>query len=220
MALVLLINFYNIVTLSSNTRTDLKDISTGISIVLLIIYSLYNYFRYKTHTSLFDDEWVGDYDPETSDDGPSPPSDNTSGMLLAPVPAVVFTLSSIALIVPCALVVTNHLPFVDPRIKTLYAFFILPVCLKSPLHYYAIRSAIKLDLNTVLDITIDGALRTLCLLCPLFVFVSRIGRLDQPFMFLFELDRVLEMALAILIVGPMMARGTSTFLDGGLLLAM
>lgn len=219
-ALFLLISFYDIITIPSDTRTDLKNISTVISIVLLVLYGLYNFFRYRTHADFFGDEWVGDYDPETSDEELSPPSDDTSGTLLAPIPAAVFALSSIALTVSCALVIMKHLPHVDPWIKSLYFLFILPVCLKSPLHSYAIRSAFKLDMNSVLDITIDGALRTLYLFCPLFVFLARIGDQHPAFMFLIGTDRILMMALASLIIGPMMNRGKSTFLDGALLLAM
>lgn len=210
---------YNIAPLLPSIENGVTKISIAISVVLLVLYLLYNCFRYATHTAFYDEHWVGDYDEESRDDENSPPRDETLGTILAPIPAIFFVLVTIALIVPCALVITTRLPLVSPRTAALYPLFIIPVCLKAPLHLIALRSALTLDMEGMLSITIDGALRTLYLLCPLFVILSRIFQ-DQPWNLSFDLDQIMMTALAVFIIAPIMSRGASTFLDGGLLLAI
>ena len=220
MAFLILVKTYgmytrNLVQMLPSIDNGVTKISTGISVVLLVIYLLYNFFRYATHTA----HWVGDYEEDSGDDENPPPRDQTSGTILAPIPATFFVLVSIALIIPCALIITTHLTLVSPRTAALYPLFIIPVCLKWELHLIALRSALTLDMEGMLSITIDGALRTLYLLCPLFVILSRILRI-QPWNLSFDLDQIVMTALAVFIIARIMARGTSTFLDGGLLLAM
>ena len=210
---------YDMVTISVNVETGLGKISMGVSIVLLVLYVAYSFFRYRSHAALYDDHWVRDYQEESLDEEDLPPTDETSE-ILAPIPALCFVISSIALIVPFALIVSTQLYLVNSRVKTLYPLFILPVCLKSPLHFIAFRYARLNDMEGALNISMDGALRVLYLLCSLLVILSRVLRQNPPLNLLFDFDQVLMTSLAVLIVSPILRRGKSTFLDGGMLLAM
>lgn len=208
----------------------LAPISSSISIVLVILYILYLFFRYKTHAQLYeDDHWVEDYQPDIPDlpgldvrnaDGQRRnlsshmDDDRGPGHLIASFLAIF----SCVLMVFFAISIVTHVVRIGASTTRFYGLFVVPVCLKAALHFEAIRDAFHARMESTLATTMNGALRAIYLLFPLFILVSRILR--YPMNLLFDLDDIMVTALATFILAPIMARGSSTFLDGGLLLIM
>ena len=210
-------------------------ISSGISVVLVILYMLYLLFRYKTHAQLYDDEhWVDDYQPDILDaagldvagDGQrrnlgshgdhelSSENDSRLGHLTASFLAV----SSCALVVFFANSIVTHIISTGAAITRVYGLFVVPVFLKAALHGEVISNAWDGRMESTLDTTMNGALGAIYLLFPMFIFLSR--SLGYPMNMVFDFDEVMVTALATFILAPIAARGSSTFLDGGLLLLL
>ena len=222
---------------SIDIRQDvLAPITTGVSITLVILYILYTFFRYKTHAQLYDnDYWVDDYQPDISD-APGFDVTNTDrqhrnlsnkdddDQSSADMPgiryftAVFLALSSCALLVFFANSIMMHIVLTGAATSKFYGLFVIPVCLKVVLHFDVILDALTGRMESALATTTEGALRAMYLLYPMLVFLSRI--LGYSMDMTFALDEVMVTALATFILAPIAARGTSTFLDGGLLLLM
>ena len=221
---------------SIDIRQDvLAPITTGISITLVILYILYTVFRYKTHAQLYDnDYWVDDYQPDISD-APGLDVTNTDrqhrnlsnkddDQSSADMPeiryftAIFLALFSCALLVFLANSIMTHIVLTGAATSRFYGLFVIPVCLKVALHFDVILDALTGRMESALATTTEGALRAMYLLYPTLIFLSRI--LGYSMDMIFALDEIMVTALATFILAPIAARGTSTFLDGGLLLLM
>ena len=221
---------------SPDSRPDvLTPITTGISIILVILYTLYIFFRYKSHAELYDnDYWVDDYQPDISD---APGfevtntdhqqrdlSNNDDDQSSSDMPEIRYFTASFLALFSCALLVffansiMTHITLTGAATSRFYGLFVIPVCLKAPLHFDVIIDALTGRMDSALATTMDGALRAMYLLYPMLIFLSRI--LGYSMDMTFALDEIMVTALATFIVAPIAARGTSTFLDGGLLLLM
>ena len=226
---------------SSAGRQDLLvQISVSISVVLIVLFILYLFFRYKTHALIYeDDHWVDDYQPDipiddyqpaglyaTNNDTQRKNIDSHGGAelsreespILGYYIAITFCLVSCAAMVFFADSIVTHVTLTGAATTRFYGLFVVPVCLKAALHGEVIQNAWDGRMESTLATTTDGALRTMYLLYPMFIFLSRI--LGYSMDMVFELDVIMVTALATFILGPIAARGSSTFLDGGLLLIM
>lgn len=213
----------------------LAPISSGISVVLVILYILYIFFRYRTHAGLYDDYWVDDYQPDIPDvagllvtdadarrrDRGSPGDEGLSredDPRLGYLTASLFVLLSTTLMVLVADSVVTRIPLTGATTARFYGLFVVPICLKSALHGEVIYNALTGKMESTLATTTDGALRTMYLLYPMLIFLSRI--LGYPMNMVFELDELIVTFLATFVLAPIAARGSSTFLDGALILLM
>lgn len=214
--------------------------SFSISVVLVVLYILYLFFRYKTHALLYeDDHWVDDYQPDIPIDDYQPAglyatnSDSQRRNLdshgdaelsreespvLGYFIAITFCLLSCAVMVFFADSIVTHVTLTGATTTRFYGLFVVPVCLKAALHGEVIHNAWNGKMESTLVTTTNGALRTMYLLYPMFIFLSQI--LGYSMDMVFEVDEIMVAALATFILGPIAARGSSTFLDGGLLLIM
>lgn len=130
----------------------LAPISSGVSVVLVILYVMYIFFRYKTHAQLYeDDDWVDDYQPDIPDvagllvtnadarrrDRGSPGDDGLSredDPRLGYLTASIFALLSTTLMVLVADSVVTRIPLTGATTARFYGLFVVPICLKSALH--------------------------------------------------------------------------------------
>ena len=220
----------------NDIREDvLAPLITGVSITLVILYILYIFFRYKTHAQLYDnDSWVDDYQPDISD---APgfdvtntdrqhrnPSNNDDDQSTADMPEIRYITAGLLALLSCALLIffaksiMTHIVLTGAATSRLYGLFVVPVCLKVALHFDVILDALTGRMESALATTTDGALRAMYLLYPMLIFLSRIVGYSMDMTF--ALDEIMVTALATFILAPIAARGTSTFLDGGLLLLM
>lgn len=213
----------------------LAPIVTGVSVILVILYILYILFRHKTHAQLYDDEyWVDDYQPDISD---APgfemtntdrqrrnPSDNDDGPSGTDMPEIRYFTAGLVALLSCALLVffansiMTHIVLTGAGTSKFYGLFVIPVCLKAALHFDVILDALTGKMESALATTMDGALRAMYLLYPMLIFLSRI--LGHSMDMTFAWDEIIVTFLATFILAPIVARGRSTFLDGGLLLLM
>lgn len=230
---------YTLDRVLSHPNMDQKDvlapISSIISVVQVILYILYLFFRYITHPAYYEYEhWVDDYQPDipdaagldvTNTDGRSEnfgshdndersSGDPTLGHFMASF----LVLSSGALMLFFANSIVTNVILTGAATTRFYGLFVVPVCLKAALHGEVIFNACTGRMESTLDTTTNGALRVVYLLCPMFIFLSRI--LGYPMNMVFDFDDIMVTALATFILAPIVARGSSTFLDGGLLLLM
>ena len=221
---------------SSDSRQDvLAPITTGVSIVLVIVYTLYIFFRYKSHADFYDnDYWVDDYQPDISDAPgldvtstdrqPRKLSNDDDGQSSSDLPEISYFTAGFLALFSCALLVffanstMTHIVLTGAATSRFYALFVVPVCLKAALHFDVILDALTGRMESALATTTDGALRAMYLLFPMLISLSRI--LGYSMDMAFALDEIMVTALATFILAPIAARGTSTFLDGGLLLLM
>jgi calcium/proton exchanger cax len=218
-ALLLVVFVFDFAAIEADSRSGVATISVGVSVLSVLLFTLFNCFRYYTHTARFDQEiWADDYQdgPLRNDDA----SNDTMATILAPIPAAISALLSFALIIPCALIVTRNMSHTTQHVKSFYSYFVIPVLLKSPLHAGAVAAALKQDMGKVIDTTVGGTVQLLYLHFPVLVLLSQIRDGDNSMTMLFEYDQVIIMALAVFILNPILSRGTSTFLDGGMLLVM
>ena len=221
---------------SNESRQDvLAPIITGVSIILIILYILYTLLRYKTHAQLYDDDdWVDDYQPDISEapgfDVTSTDrqhrnlSNNDDDQSSSDMPEIRYStagflvLFSFALLVFFANSIMTHIVLTGAVTSRFYGLFVIPVCLKAALHFDVILDAWTGRMESALGTTTDGALRAMYLVYPMLIFLSRI--LGYSIDMAFAMDEIMVTALATFILAPIAARGTSTFLDGGLLLLM
>ena len=218
-ALLLVVFAFDATAIGADSQRGVATISIGVSILSLILFTLFNCFRCYTHTAMFDQEvWADDYqeEPARNDDT----NNDTLGTVLAPIPAAISALLSFALIILCALIVKRDMSHMPQRIKHIYNYFVIPVLLKSPLHFDAVLAALKQNMDKVIDTTVGGTLQLLYLHFPILVLVSKIWDGQSSITMLFEYDQVMILALAVFVLHPILSRGTSTFLDGGMLLVM
>ena len=222
---------------STGSRQDvLASIATGISITFVVVYVLYIFFRYRTHAQFYDQEyWVDDYQPDITDAPGLDTSDNDQRRGLLPsvgdddrssldVPGIRYFTASFLALLSCALlillansIITHIIPLGTATLR-FYGLFVVPVCLKAALHWEVIISAFNGRMDAALATTTDGALRVMYILFPIFIFLSRL--LGYAMDMVFATDELIVTALATFTLNPIAARGTSTFLDGGLLLLM
>lgn len=206
-------------------------IITGVSIILVILYILYIFFRYKTHAALYDNAyWVDDYQPDISD---APEfdvtntdrqhrnlSNNDDYHSSSDVPEISYFTAGFLALFSCSLLVyfanstMTHIILTGIATSRLYGLFVIPVCLKATLHFDVILDASTGKMESALATTTNGALRAMYLLFPMLIFLSRM--LGYSMDMTFALDEIIVTALATFILAPIAARGTSTFLDGGI----
>ena len=222
---------------SNSKRQDvLAPIATGVSIVFVILYVLYIFFRYKTHAYFYDNEyWVDDYQPDIPDTpgldvtdsdrqrrnllskGDDNQSSSDTPEIRRFAASFLALLSCVLLILLANSIMTQLIPMGAATLR-FYGLFVVPVCLKAVLHGEVIVDASTGRMDAALATTMNAALRAMYLLFPIFICLSRI--LGYTMDMVFAVDEIMVTALATFILGPISARGTSTFLDGGLLLLM
>ena len=221
---------------STDSRQDvLAPIITGVSIILVILYILYIFIRYKTHAELYDNNyWVDDYQPDISD-APGLDvantdrqhrnlSNNDDDHSSSDMPEISYFTAGFLSLFSCTLLVffanstMTHLILTGAATSRFYGLFVIPVCLKAAQHFDVIHDALTGRMESALATTTNGALRAMYLLYPMLILLSRI--LGYSMDMAFALDEIMVTFLATFILAPIAARGTSTFLDGGLLLLM
>lgn len=196
-----------------DTSGDLIILTYAISVIMPILYILHNFFRFRTHADLHAEERE-DYEHE--EDGLQPFPDGHEIEIIPTIPACITALLTLASMTACVIYLVTNVSEASHSLAVPVGTFLVPVGLKISVHFTAIRNAYNNKMDRALTSVVGGTLRTIFLLAPIFVFFGLI--IHQPMTLLFDQLQVVVVALAMWLISPVMASGTSTFLNGAQLL--
>jgi len=188
------------------TAEGLGRLSVSISVVLLLVYSLYLAFGLVTHRALF----AGSYEPE---EGKTQASLGLAAFVLAGATAGIAWMSEImvAAIEPTA----HELGLSDVFVGV----FVVAIVGNAAEHATAITVALKDRMDLSLSIAIGSSVQIALFVAPVLVLVSYfLG--PAPMNLAFRAGLVVTILLAVLITGQVAGDGRSDWLKGTQLLAV
>jgi Ca2+:H+ antiporter len=195
--------------LGSNAAEGLGALSVSISVVLLLVYSLFLVFSLVTHSSRF----AGSYVPDEAEARTAPWPVGRSALVLAAATALIAWISEILVgsIEPTAHGLGLSNVFVG--------VFVVAILGNAAEHATAISAAMKDRMDLSLSIAIGSSVQVALFVAPVLVLISyALG--PSPMDLAFSKGLVLTVLLSVLITGQIAGDGRSDWLKGVQLLAV
>ena len=191
---------------------DILVLSRGTSIILLILYVLYLYFQFQTHTKLFEP-----IKPK-ADPGHADTPKGKHEAVLSPQTAVTALLATtIAIAISAEYLVGT----IDDLVHTLgisknfIGLIILPIVGNAPEQVTAVAAAAKDEVDLALGVALGSSLQIALFVTPSLVMVG--WMINQPMSLCFEPFDAILFFLSVLVVNTLVPDGESNYLEGAML---
>ncbi|KAF9988038.1 hypothetical protein BGZ65_012993 [Modicella reniformis] len=185
--------------------TNIKYLSYGTSIVLLVVYVLYLLFQLKTHSHLY--ESVGEHE---SEEVPLIPLWMGMVLLLSVTVVVAFCAESLVGSIEGLSESWNISP-------TFIGLILLPIVGNAAEHVTAVSVAMKNKMNLAIGVAIGSSMQIALFVTPLMVIIGWI--IQQPMTLFFNTFETCILFVAVLIVNYLIQDGESNWLEGVMLLS-
>lgn len=191
-------------------------LSRTVAILLLILYSLWLFWRHRTHANLFDSTdkyFLGEIDAHGVEN-------NAEGnkSMLAPLPAIIISLVCILPIVMCSASLVSSMEGRSDQLQTLMGVLVVPIILRLGKHTKAVTFAVRGNPDYAADLSLGFSLHVVLFLGPCLVIAGWI--IGQPMTLRFGLVETVVYGITVWVVGFIVANGKSNYLDGFQLLVM
>jgi Ca2+:H+ antiporter len=195
--------------LGANAAPGLIPLSVSVSIVLLVVYSLYLAFTLITHSPLFS----GSHSAEEEDERSPPWSVGRAALVLGAATAVIAWMSEILVSSIQATAVSLGLS------SGFVGVFVVAILGNAAEHATAVTAVIRNRMDLSLSIAIGSSVQVAIFVAPVLVLVSLfVG--PAPMDLVFPVGLVLIVLLSVLITGQVVSDGRSDWLKGIQLLAV
>jgi Ca2+:H+ antiporter len=189
----------------------LRNLSTAVAIVLIVVYAMTLLFSMKTHAYLQDVALVEDPDAPAEEEHHSRGSMGLwIGVLLA---ATVLVAIESELLVGSLEVATTQLGLTE----LFTGVILLPVIGNAAEHATAVTVAIKNKMDLSVSVAVGSSLQIALFVAPVLVLAGWV--LGQPMDLNFQPFELVAVAVAVLIANSISSDGRSNWLEGTLLLA-
>ncbi|KAG0202272.1 hypothetical protein BGX28_005157 [Mortierella sp. GBA30] len=182
---------------------NIKHLSYGTSIVLLIVYGLYLFFQLKTHTHLYASE-------NEEEEIPVLP------LWLGVVLLLVVTIA----VAICAEYLVGSIEGLSESwniSRTFIGLILLPIVGNAAEHVTAVSVAMKNKMDLAIGVAIGSSMQIALFVTPLMVIIGWI--IDQPMTLFFNTFETSVLFVSILIVNSLILDGESNWLEGVMLLS-
>ena len=196
----------------TRSPNDILVLSRGTSIVLLILYALYLYFQFQTHSRLFEPTKA------KTDPGHVDVRRDTQEDVVSPQAAVTALLATTVAIAICAEYLVGS---IDDLVGTLgiskefVGLIVLPIVGNAPEQVTAVADAAKDEVDLALGVALGSSLQIALFVTPSLVVVGWI--INQPMSLCFEPFDAIVFFLSVLVVNTMVPDGESNYLEGAML---
>jgi Ca2+:H+ antiporter len=178
-------------------------LSRGASTIALIIFGIWVWLRYRSHTHLFDTDFRDGYEDEDED---------AFEPMLSPSANIVVAAICLVLLIQQTQSIVQGLEDQPPNARNTLAFIGIPIFLRLGKHTKAVRFAIQDKLDDTLALT-SGFAVTICLFYgPLMVMLSWI--LGQALTLRFDLYETIIYVLSSWILAYIVSDGKTNWLEG------
>ncbi|KAF9356104.1 hypothetical protein BGX34_010098 [Mortierella sp. NVP85] len=181
---------------------NIKHLSYGTSIVLLVVYALYLLFQLKTHTHLYATE---------NEDEEVPMLPMWMGVALLFVVTIAVAI--------CAEFLVGSIEGLSQswRISpTFIGLILLPIVGNAAEHVTAVSVAMKNKMDLAIGVAIGSSMQIALFVTPLMVIIGWV--IDQPMTLFFNTFETCILFVAVLIVNYLIQDGESNWLEGVMLL--
>jgi Ca2+:H+ antiporter len=194
------------------TSNGILILSRGTSIVLLILYVLYLYFQFQTHSRLFE-QADANVQPEHTD-----ARREKQEYALPPQAALAALLAITISIAVCAEYLVGTIDDLAHTLhinKTFIGMIILPVVGNAAEQVTAVVAAAKDKLDLALGVALGSSLQIALFVTPSLVVLGWI--INQPMSLCFEPFDAVVFFLSVLVVNGLVSDGESNYLEGAML---
>ncbi|KAF9186903.1 hypothetical protein BGZ51_001693 [Haplosporangium sp. Z 767] len=183
--------------------SNIKHLSYGTSIVLLVVYILYLIFQLKTHTHLYESENEEEEEP-----------------VLPLWLAIVLLLVVTVVVAICAEFLVGSIEGLSQSWNispTFIGLIMLPIVGNAAEHVTAVSVAMKNKMDLAIGVAIGSSMQIALFVTPLMVIIGWI--IGQPMTLFFNTFETCVMFVSVLIVNYLIQDGESNWLEGVMLLS-
>jgi Ca2+:H+ antiporter len=182
---------------------NIKNLSYGTSIVLLIVYGLYLFFQLKTHTHLYATSSEDENDPVL-------PLWMSIALLVVVTAIVVFCADYLVTSIDGLAEAWNISP-------VFIGLILLPIVSNAAENATAVTMAWRDKMNLAISVAIGSSMQVALFVTPLLVILGWI--IDEPMTLFFNTFETCVMFVSVLIVNYLIQDGESNWLEGVMLLS-
>lgn len=195
-------------SLSPEIEAGNMFLSRAISIIALILYIAWLYFRHHSHINLFETDYMDGY----SDDNVRPQVE------ISPFANATVALISFFLLVIQARSIVASLQLLEPKIKSAFTIFFIPIFLRLTKHIEAFKSELQDQVDHTLDLTLGFTITVGYFLEPFLVLLS--WYMNKDLSLRYDLYGTIAVSLSTLILKWITINGKSNWLKGTQMIAV
>ncbi|KIY03629.1 uncharacterized protein Z520_00320 [Fonsecaea multimorphosa CBS 102226] len=196
---------------TSRLRSDILDISHGVSVILIIAFAVYLLYNSLSHDNIFQEVLEADEanDRDRHRDLKKPKLTMTECITVIALALTFISLIAVFLVEEIEFVVANGVP------DNFLGLILVPLVEKAAEHLTAVDEAYDNQINFALYHCLGPSIQTALFNAPLVVIVG--WGLGKPMDLNFEIFMVVLLVMSILVVGNFLRDGSSNYLEGSLL---
>lgn len=205
----------SVTTARYNMKGDAQflDVSRGIALVLLLLYSIYLFFTLRTHRDLF-----GVEETETNE-GDSEDSAGTVDISLGPKAATAWLVISLAFVSLCTLALVSSIPgSMWTENKVFLGFILFPFLGNITDYLDACTVALNNKMDITIAVTLGSSMQVLLFILPFLVVLGWI--INEPMTLQLQLFEAVTVLLGVVIVNGLVSDGKSNYLYGATCIAL